>query len=218
MINSKKQMENKKLLKVYVVGSAKYYADFIRDCELVDKLEDAKLVVFTGGEDVTPSLYGCEKHRTTYNNPKRDEAEVKVFKQIRPDQVVLGICRGSQFLCSMNGGILVQNCNNHAIGRTHAITNGELEYQITSTHHQMQYPFNLKKDDYEMLYWAQHLSEKYEGDKVIPNKILETGEPEIVLYHKKDMPKCLAVQGHPEMIPNSPVASMINRLIEELCA
>lgn len=87
-------MENKKLLKVYVVGSAKYYADFIRDCELVDKLEDAKLVVFTGGEDVTPSLYGCEKHRTTYNNPKRDEAEVKVFKQIRPDQVVLGICRG----------------------------------------------------------------------------------------------------------------------------
>ena len=69
----------------------------------------------------------------------------------------------------MNGGYLVQHCSNHAIGKTHEITNGTMGYQITSTHHQMQYPYNLDKQDYDVLYWAAPMSEFWEGDKIDAN-------------------------------------------------
>lgn len=116
----------------------------------------------------------------------------------------------------MNGGKLVQNVTKHAIGFTHEITDGDKIYQITSTHHQMQYPFDLNEDDYDILFESYGVkSDYYEGEGIDPNVVFER-EPEIVLYHKKGLPKCLAVQGHPEMIPDSPVAEMINNLVKDL--
>lgn len=204
-------------MKIYVVGGAVNYVNFIENAELVDKLDDAQLVVFTGGEDVTPSLYGCKKHRTTFSNLARDKKERAIFNMIDPKkQVCLGICRGSQFLCVMNGGKLVQNVCNHATGFTHEISNGDKVYQITSTHHQMQYPFCLDYKDYDLLFTSYgNESDFYEGDGINPD-IVSGKEPEIVLYHKESLPKCLAVQGHPEMIPNSPVANLISNLVKKL--
>lgn len=204
-------------MKVFVVGGALGYAQFLKEVTLVESPKEADVVLFTGGEDVTPSLYGCKKHPTTYCNQSRDNAEKKVFNKMRKDQIALGICRGSQFLCVMNGGILVQDCRHHATGHTHGITNGSELFQITSTHHQMQYPYNLDEKDYDVLFRAEDvLSDYHDGDKIDPEVIQQKGEPEIVLYHKEGLPKCLAVQGHPEMIPNSPVSEMINNLVNSL--
>lgn len=80
--------------KIYVVGSQKQYANFIDDFNFVNDISIADIVIFTGGEDVDPSLYGCKKHITTFSNIDRDEEEIKMFKQIRPDQLAVGICRG----------------------------------------------------------------------------------------------------------------------------
>lgn len=80
--------------KVYVVGTSTNYADWIDNCKLVDSINDADIVLFTGGEDVDPSLYGCKKHPTTYSNIDRDIRERKMFKMIRPDQLAIGVCRG----------------------------------------------------------------------------------------------------------------------------
>lgn len=201
-------------IKIYVVGNSITYASWINNSEITDNLEEANIVLFTGGEDVTPSLYGKKEHHTTYSNLERDLKEKKIFEKINKNQLALGICRGSQFLCVMNGGILVQNCLNHAIYDTHCITNDELEVQITSTHHQMQYPFNLSEKDYDILYWASpRLSPYYEGDGIKEVPV----EPEIVYYHKKDLPKCLAIQGHPEMMrKEAPVINILNEIIN-LC-
>ena len=119
----------------------------------------------------------------------------------------------------MNGGILVQNCDNHAIGYTHGITNGKLVYDITSTHHQMQYPFVIDPKHYDLLYWSENFrSRYYEGEDVRGDVIRAKGEPEIVLYHTPNMPKCLAIQGHPEMMRNeAPTLEMLNKLIDNLC-
>ena len=39
-------------------------------------------------------------------------------------------------------------------------------------------------------------------------------EPEIVLYHKEGLPKCLAIQGHPEIMRSeAPVIEMLNKLL-----
>jgi gamma-glutamyl-gamma-aminobutyrate hydrolase PuuD len=135
---------------------------------LVDKVEDADIVLFTGGEDVDPSLYDCEKHSTTHSNIRRDLREKAIFEKVRPDQACIGICRGSQFLCVMNGGKLVQKVGGHAMFGTHEIRSftRSANYDITSTHHQMQYPFNLGERNYEVLYASSRRSDFYEGDGI----------------------------------------------------
>lgn len=86
--------------KVYVVGPEKHYSKWLYDHTLVDKVEDADIVLFTGGEDVDPSLYNCEKHPTTNSNIRRDLREKEIFEKVRPDQVCIGICRGLKIVGS----------------------------------------------------------------------------------------------------------------------
>lgn len=202
-------------MKVFVVGGDLHYANWIKDAEITGKLMNADIVLFTGGEDVDPSIYGCKKHPRTYSNIIRDKAEIEIFNKVRSDQLVIGVCRGSQLMSAINGGRIVQNVYNHALWGTHEITNGKDTYEITSTHHQMQYPYCLKDEDYDILYWAKGLSDAYEGDKINSKLIEEKGEPEIVLYHKGENPKCLAIQGHPEMMAYCELHDMLNGLIRK---
>lgn len=205
-----------KTKKIYVVGSQLHYANFIIEHDLVDNIEDADIVVFTGGEDVHPSLYKCKPHPTTYANLQRDIAEMTEFNKIKPNQLVIGICRGSQFLCVMNGGKLIQNVTKHTIQHTHRITEIDTDksYDITSTHHQMQYPFELPKDQYTCLFATVGIrSDRYEGDGIQAPPF----EPEVVLYKKSGKPVCLAIQGHPEyMRSESPIVIRLNEIINTL--
>lgn len=200
-------------VKIFVVGGATVYARWIENHKLVDNIEDADIVLFTGGEDVDPSVYGKTKHPRTFSNLKRDTEELKVFESIKPNQLALGICRGSQFLCAANGGILVQDCESHAIYGTHEITNGEIITDITSTHHQMQYPFTLDSSDFDVLYWsARRRSSYYDGEGVEYPPM----EPEIVYYHVDNKPHSLAIQGHPEIMrEDAPVINVLNDLVKK---
>lgn len=200
--------------RIYVVGPAKLYSKWIRNHELVDNLEDADIVMFTGGEDVTPSLYNAQQHPTTYSNIQRDLEEKAVFEKVKPNQLCIGICRGSQLLCCLNGGKLIQNVNNHALFGTHPIISMHHsdEWEITSTHHQMQYPFNLEDSQYEILYFAPRRSFYYEGGSIDEPPV----EPEIVLYKVEGKPKCLAIQGHPEIMRSeAPILEMLNQLVDK---
>lgn len=205
-----------KTKKVYVVGNQVYYANFITKRELVDDINDADIIIFTGGDDVDPSLYNCKPHPTTYSNLQRDLAEREEFKKIRPDQLAVGICRGSQFLCVINGGILIQNVENHTIRTTHPITEVSTDkiYEITSTHHQMQDPFIIPAKYWTCLFYSTgRRSSIYEGYNVK----FPPYEPEIVLYNRPNLPKCLAIQGHLEyMRPESPIVIRINEIIDKL--
>jgi hypothetical protein len=78
---------------------------------------------------------------------------------------------------------LIQNVSNHATFGTHTIISTSIDggrYEITSTHHQMQYPFNLSSSNYRVLYYASRKSTFYEGDKIERPSC----EPEVVLYKK----------------------------------
>lgn len=89
-------------VKIFVVGGATEYASWIDNHVLVDNIEDADIVLFTGGEDVDPSMYKKEKHPRTFSNIKRDEEEMKIFKSIKPHQLALGICRGLKLWLTLN--------------------------------------------------------------------------------------------------------------------
>lgn len=208
--------KTKEVIKVYQSGSYYGYGrgtTFIKNSILVPTVEEADIIILPGGADINPAIYHKKAHPTTHFYEGRDEREMADFYRVRPDQVVLGICRGAQLLCALFGGILVQNCHHHC-GCDHMITDGERRFMITSIHHQMMYPYDIPQEDYDILYRSERrLSDVYEGDGVDPQKIIEDGEPEIILFHKEGMPLSLAVQGHPEMMYGSPVSNMISDLL-----
>ena len=67
--------------------------------------------LFTGGQDVSPVLYG-ENSRQACGEvcEKRDAFERRLFTQaLKQDKTMLGICRGIQFFNACLGGTLYQD-------------------------------------------------------------------------------------------------------------
>lgn len=215
-------------LKVFVVGGNRSYASFLDDIEIVNDIEEAQVVIFTGGEDVTPDMYDEDKIPETFCNPLRDDEEFRIFNSLDEDKLCVGICRGAQFLCVANGGKLVQHVDHHGIYGTHPIIRADngsecldfadaMKFDITSTHHQMMYPYNMESYDYTIMYVANGLSKVYKGGGIDVNMIHDNGEPEIVYFHTDEHPRCLAIQGHPEIMDrNSPIVKYLNVIIHTL--
>jgi len=112
---------------------------------IVNKIEDADIVVFTGGADVDPQLYGEQKHHRTFVDPNRDQRDLAIWGAAGRNQLHVGICRGAQFLNVMCGGSLWQHVDKHAISGTHLLLDkcfGTLlePIPVTSTHHQQMRP------------------------------------------------------------------------------
>jgi len=203
-------------MKTYLVGNYHSYTAFLEERNLVDNIEEANIVLFAGGEDINPKIYNKKAHPTTYFNRFRDKMEIQAFKQMKPNQLAVGICRGAQLFCALYGGILVQDCDNHWTGYRHMIVSldGKQEFSVTSLHHQMQYPFDLPETDYEILFKSKgNQSTFYEGDGVDPEKFQIYGEPEVVVYHRPGLPTCFGIQGHPEMMLGSKFCSWVNQTI-----
>lgn len=68
-------------------------------------------VIFSGGGDLDPDLYGAKPHgETDAPKPWRDQAEMTMLAAaLARDMPVLAICRGSQLLNVARGGDLVQH-------------------------------------------------------------------------------------------------------------
>jgi len=76
--------------------------------ETLDALDG---LLFSGGSDLDPELYGQETHAETANVvPERDRAEIALLQAaLERDMPVLAVCRGSQVLNVARGGDLVQH-------------------------------------------------------------------------------------------------------------
>jgi gamma-glutamyl-gamma-aminobutyrate hydrolase PuuD len=84
-------------MKVYIECSSHAYMALFAALghNIVRSELEADLVVFTGGEDVTPSFYGDKKHSYTGNSPERDEREAQLFNRcVERNIPMVGICRG----------------------------------------------------------------------------------------------------------------------------
>lgn len=178
--------------KIYVVGYADNYANWMQG-DLVETIEEADLVLFTGGEDINPKYYDAPKHYTTSFNDSRDRHEIMIYNKAKElDKPCLGVCRGSQFLCVMSKGKLVQH-QEHP-GNKHEITTIDGKtIRVTSSHHQAQLPWSLPSEDYKILGWTKGLLSFHRdgnNDEIAPEV-----ECEDVIYYKT---KCLGIQSHPE--------------------
>lgn len=205
---------NKKL--VFIVGGGAEYAAMYKNegWNVTHDRNEADLIQFTGGSDVSPFLYGEPKHSKTGNDPRRDEVEQEVYNFAQGAGIpVVGICRGGQFLNVMNGGKMWQHVDGHAVGPHTARALGHLgKVNVTSTHHQMMRP-NLEAEYLILM----------EADEATYKEFM--GGNGCVRYHKQDtldvnytdvesiyypQTNTLCFQPHPEF--HGPVAQECRRV------
>lgn len=165
-----------------------------------------KLIVFTGGEDVSPYLYDKKPHKTVSYSFNRDLFEMKVFHEaVKRGIPMLGICRGLQLINVLAGGTLVQHTTGHAGSghRIHCLNDSIKEFdkvRVTSLHHQMVIP----PKDAEVAAVSDRLSGYYattnSKDDASEMRIPLDAEVEAVIYRSWN---AVGVQFHPELAPES---------------
>lgn len=181
--------------RVHVVNDALVEFMFLSSGWDLSDYTEADLVCFTGGEDVTPSLYG-EINLGSQCNWQRDSDEMELYQTcLALGKPFVGICRGGQFLNVMNGGKMIQDVNNHGLWGTHKLSllwnNLRIpneDYRVTSTHHQMM----IKGEKGEVIGIAEEATNFKSAD---PDFVKPNYDTEIVWYPET---KSLCFQPHPE--------------------
>lgn len=188
-----------------VIGSV-YYSDrfFERNYQNVDGVDITAendldliklcdLIVLWGGEDIHPQIYNQPvTHAHIYRQNKRDDFEIKAYKIARENGIpVLGVCRGAQLICALEGGSLWQHVSNHANGAHLCKMWDGRVITVNSLHHQMM----RLPEGAELLGWSKDIRSpmKY-SDRPEPIQTQDQ-EPEFAFFPKA---KALCVQGHPE--------------------
>lgn len=173
-----------------------------------------RLVVLTGGEDLSPTLYGHRVNvRAGEPNFSRDAKDLLVaMTAIRCGIPIVGVCRGAQLLNIIAGGYLIQDCDNHRVWHDIVTKDGDV-VEVSSTHHQMMVP---PKDEstYELIAWAHPSRSKncYIQSNKHPVKP-PVQEPDCLYYPAL---KGLAMQYHPEYMEYaSPAFELAGSLIEK---
>ena len=197
--------------RVYVVGGGYPYIKMFFDEGFVGarSVEDADIVCFTGGEDVSPVYYGERLLAKTSCNPLRDAEEFAVWEEAEAlGRPKVGICRGAQFLNVMNGGKLWQDVNNHtAQHEVKIVSTGEIIGQQTSTHHQMMRP----SDSGEVLAVACEATYKHAESTLETREEPGWDDVEAVWYPDT---QSLCFQPHPEHL-EGPCRRLFFNLIDD---
>lgn len=149
----------------------------------------ADLIIFTGGEDINPKLYGGGD-ASGLDKDSRDAWEYEILRNIRRGKLVtkkvLGICRGLQFLNVGFGGSLVRDIETK-YGKAHPSihdimwhkdTNLSFMTHVNSLHHQC----------------IEYYGEAFSFSLLATEPI--TGTAEAVLWSNM----FLGVQFHPELL------------------
>lgn len=158
--------------------------------EAVLDFDKADAVCFTGGADVEPRRYGEIELDTTYSDRHRDQNDLWMFNKAQAaGKLLIGICRGGQFLNVMNGGKLWQDIDGHTVD--HELVDkqtGEVVL-VTSTHHQEMRP----TDEAVILATARVAYQKRSATL----KFRNVSEPDIeAVWYRAS--KSLCFQPHPE--------------------
>ncbi len=149
--------------------------------EIVHKPEESDMLVFTGGTDVDPTLYGEAPGEFTQRaDYVRDKVCEDLYWEVSGKYALpcVGICRGAQFITVMQGGKLKQHITNHNDYIHDVVFEDGSVMSVTSDHHQEMVP-----DDYVSVIGTA-----------------PDGTVEITLNHLSTTVHDLCVQGHPEWV------------------
>lgn len=175
--------------------------------------EDFDFVVFSGGADICPMLYGQPKIIGTNYNLGRDLEEMALLKRLPSKMPKIGICRGGQLLNVAAGGTMWQDVDRHA-GSAHTaiVTHTGEVVTVNSLHHQMMRPGDLGT----VILKADTVA-TIRTDADVKEKRADAGEtewvePEAIYY---PFMKALCFQPHPEY-GHEPTLNIFARLLRGL--
>ncbi len=173
-------------------------------------------ILFSGGEDLHPALYGKPEYVEEFGLqeiiPARDEFEYQVIeKALAGEKPVLGICRGLQLINVFLGGTLVPDIPAISHSKGHGKQNG-----VDQVHTIQVIPGTMLRDicgqERGLVNSAHHQSA---GRPAPSLKISATGEPGIVEAMEWEIPEnkswLLMVQWHPERMSDlsSPFSAFV---------
>jgi gamma-glutamyl-gamma-aminobutyrate hydrolase PuuD len=174
-----------------------------RDWEVVHTPEEADLMQFVGGADVNPYLYFQGVHSETHFSSNRVMIDAVAYKIAQEKRIpAAGICRGGQFLWTMNGGQLFQHVNNH--GQNHTLYSYQDHKPIctaSSVHHQMMMDTDRTLKDSIPIAYAKESTRKewVDLDKGFDFRMYDdpVDDMEIAVFPKT---RSLCFQPHPEYL------------------
>jgi gamma-glutamyl-gamma-aminobutyrate hydrolase PuuD len=201
---------------VYIAGDVmeqRAFAEmFIRSrCRRADTPDEADLVVFTGGPDVDPVLYGELPHPTTRVDLQRDKEDLALYAHCLKHGIpMFGVCRGAQFLAVMMGAKLYQDVDKHY--GDHTIWDHKSKVQlgkVSSVHHQMVIPHT--DGGMEIIATSGEATYRWKNptDKIASSSMQDV---EAFFYRETCI---LGVQGHPEYRGYNAFARWTLRLLDE---
>lgn len=199
-----------------------YLADIITGCEVViypSDLREGDILIVHGGADISPAMYKQQRSKHGGGNHEitgRDKIEWDLMQKAKELKIpIIGICRGAQMLCALEGGYLIQHVNNHS--GTHEIeTFDGKSLMVNSIHHQMMAPTTAS--NWELVAWTSKRSDQYwhtaEGEDQCAQEhpVLGNKDPEFIYY--PDI-KGFAIQWHPEVMQIGPTNNYVNSFIKE---
>ncbi len=175
------------------------------------QLKENHILLLHGGADISPSIYKQEPISYCHAGHKpsdRDMMEMALVEQaVKMQLPIIGICRGAQLLCAMDGGYLIQHIDGHTGGKhdiRDTMTNDV--YKANSCHHQMLVP----NPEHNNVVLAECLQPTTGIDKNEKSIIVKT-IPEIVYFPQMN---AIGIQGHPEWAPNTPYTAYCSLLIQ----
>ena len=180
-----------------------------------EELMAADVLLFSGGEDIDPRLYGEKRLQGTYPNIERDKYEVEAYYAgIDRNVPMIGICRGAQLLHALNGNKLWQDVSGHATRKgqhqTLDLATG-LWHVTTSCHHQMMRvdDINDPQNNFRIVALAAEATYKQNAEGIVfadPKRKMGSNistlrtyrnDIEVLWYPETDT---LCYQGHPEYL------------------
>lgn len=177
--------------------------DTIINVDKSDDLTDDGVLLLHGGEDISPSLYH-ERPIFTKAPSKpsaRDLLEIQMWNRAMLLGIpVIGICRGAQFVCCMNGGSLWQHVDGHLCSHNIHTYDEQLLFAAADHHQAMRIDNVDVAKNTIVLAESCQTTKAYSEDR--PEGIGLRSVLEVVYF--KDT-NCLAIQPHPEwMSPDTP--------------
>lgn len=179
-------------------------------CRFVDDPLEADFVIFTGGSDVAPALYGENAIAETYGNPQRDKEDIALYDLCVAEGIpMVGICRGAQFLWVMKGGKLFQDVDHHNNGEHDIFVFGEnKKYRASSVHHQQCRPEQIKG-----MKLIANASESKNRKSSLYTHTGPSSDFEIFAFMDDAI---LGIQGHPEYNGFPAYSDLCARLIDQV--